>query len=1096
MQNDPEYRKHVENHQRALKEMRDEGRKNPSCAAGPVIVPVAVHFDAGVVPAGQEACAIAIAQEHLAVINAEFAGLDPDAGNFSNFSCFGTTVGESCLEFCLATENHPTGYGLTNGNPAVTFGQINFNNTAGGGSGVPKDVNWAGYLNIFVDNLGGGLLGEAAGIPGDFSGEGVIVDDCTFGSGNETTCSGMNSTATSSCASVYDEGETLTHEIGHYMGLFHIWGDNSGCTGAQDQVADTPNMDDSYSGYTGCGSHTQCSQLPTSCSSEDMYMNFMSYASDGCMYMFTSDQADVMYTFATNSGFDENTPSVCTPSAPVAPVANFTPANGTSFSGCTGGGSIAFTDTSTGIPTSWSWTFSGAGVSPTTSSAANPVVTVATTGTLTATLTASNGVGSDSKTHTYPVNITNCSVNSYCDSPNVAIPDNNTGGVSSDIVIGASGTISDVNLDLDITHTYIGDLTISVSFNGTTVLLADPANTCSSNNITNVTFDDASSNGAFSANTCTGGTNDSPAYTGTYNAENPLSVFNGMNQAGTWTITVVDGANQDTGTLDDWCLEITSTGTTPSPPVAAFTTSSGNVCEYGCIRFTDNSTNSPNAWSWTFSVTSGDITLNNLSSTDQNPLICPVLGTSGTIQADLTVSNNDGSDNTTSSLTVIIDNTCVIGCFSYLNVDVANDALKVYTAAEVETGATGFVAGSNSFDDESKAEFYDLAAEGMCYPSQLTGVNIYFGGQDGSPTGTLAVNVWDNTGTDGNGNAGAPGAIIGTTTINVSDIVTDITNNELTFVDFSSAPITINGPFYVGVKGFNTTLTGGNLGLVTNTDPETNPTTAWEEWSDGNWYPFDDGTGSDATWEINVGQVIIPFILPEEPTASFSIPTGDICDDGTSYTFTNTSNTTMCSGTTAAYEWTLTDAGGTVLGTATTANTTASFNQVGTYNLEMCIIGSRCETDCTTLPITVTTCGTSCYSLLDNSNGLSATETGVADYESSDWISTSAPITIQNGASVDYDATNYVQLNAGFVVEQGAVFMAFIDGCDMGGGGANLQGGNPNNSLLINQIKEIEVIKGDENEKSCKECNLGQQLIQRLKKQAVKQIEIAENKKG
>ena len=835
MQSDSNYRKHVERHQEALKKMRDEGRRNPSCVAGPVIIPVAVHFDSGIVPAGQEACAIAIAEEHLAVLNAEFAGLDPDAGTFSNFSCFGTTVGESCLEFCLATENHPTGYGLTNGDPAVTFGEINFNNTAGGGSGVPKDVNWAGYLNIFVDNLGGGLLGEAAGIPGDFSGEGVIVDDCTFGSGNETPCTGMNSTAT--CATTYDEGETLTHEVGHYMGLFHIWGDNSTCTGAQDQIADTPNMDDSYSGYTGCGNHTQCSQLPTSCSSEDMYMNYMSYASDGCMYMFTSDQADVMYTFATNSGFDENTPTVCAPAM---------------------------------------------------------------------------------------------------------------------------------------------------------------------------------------------------------------------------------------------------------APVAAISSTTGNVCEYGCISFIDDSTNNPDTWSWTFTVTSGDITLDAYTSTDQNPLICTVTGTSGTIQADLTVSNSSGSDMTTGTLAVTVDNTCVDGCYSYLNIDLNTDNLTLYTST------TGFVAGSNNYDDESKAEFYDLVNEGLCYPSQLTGVSIYFAGQDGSPTGTLDVIVWDNTGTDGNGNGGAPGAVLGSATINVSDVLTDITNNDLTYVDFSSAPITINTPYFVGVKGFNSTLSGGNLGLVTNTDPETTPSTAWEEWNDGSWYAFDDAS----SWELDIAQVIIPFILPEQPTATFTEVGAPYCDDGTSYTFTNTSNTTMCSGTTATYAWTLRDGTGGVVSTATTANATFSFTSAGSYDVEMCIIGANCETDCSTISITVTTCGTSCYSLLDNSNGLATSESGVADYESSDWISTSAPTTIQNGASVDYDATDYIELNAGFEVKQGAVFQAFIDGCDMGGGGVNLQGGNPNNSLM-NRIRDIEVKEVTiEHEKSCTECNLGRNILQRLKEIAIDQIETASNKKG
>lgn len=80
-----------------------------------------------------------------------------------------------------------------------------------------------------------------------------------------------------------------------------------------------------------------------------------------------------------------------------------------------------------------------------------------------------------------------------------------------------------------------------------------------------------------------------------------------------------------------------------------------------------------------------------------------------------------------------------------------------------------------------------------------------------------------------------------------------------------------------------------------------------------------------------------------------------------------------------------------------------------------------------------------CYSMLDNGNGLSTNETGAVDYESSDWIETTGPITIQSGARVDYDAVNYVLLNPGFMVMTNGVFNAFIDGCNNGSGGVNVK---------------------------------------------------------
>lgn len=67
---------------------------------------------------------------------------------------------------------------------------------------------------------------------------------------------------------------------------------------------------------------------------------------------------------------------------------------------------------------------------------------------------------------------------------------------------------------------------------------------------------------------------------------------------------------------------------------------------------------------------------------------------------------------------------------------------------------------------------------------------------------------------------------------------------------------------------------------------------------------------------------------------------------------------------------------------------------------------------------------------------LNNTEIGIADYESMDWIKSSA--TLQNGAKIDYDATTYVELNPGFTVNNGAIFNAFINGCNNGNGGVNL----------------------------------------------------------
>lgn len=66
----------------------------------------------------------------------------------------------------------------------------------------------------------------------------------------------------------YYLGRTATHEVGHWLGLRHIWGDNGGaCTGS-DGIADTPNQGDNYDDLCPIGNQA-------SCGSNDMYMNYI-----------------------------------------------------------------------------------------------------------------------------------------------------------------------------------------------------------------------------------------------------------------------------------------------------------------------------------------------------------------------------------------------------------------------------------------------------------------------------------------------------------------------------------------------------------------------------------------------------------------------------------------------------------------------------------------------------------------------------------------------------------------------------------------------------------------------------------------------------
>ena len=145
----------------------------------------------------------------------------------------------------------------------------------------------AGYLNFWVCNIGGGILGYAQFPGGNASTDGVVVGPEFFGSSDLT--SGY-------FYAPYDKGRTATHEVGHWLNLRHIWGD--GRCQQDDFVLDTPSSD---------GPNYGCPTYPTvNCKSADMTMNYMDYTDDACMNMFTLGQNDRIRAIFASGGAREN----------------------------------------------------------------------------------------------------------------------------------------------------------------------------------------------------------------------------------------------------------------------------------------------------------------------------------------------------------------------------------------------------------------------------------------------------------------------------------------------------------------------------------------------------------------------------------------------------------------------------------------------------------------------------------------------------------------------------------------------------------------------------------------------------------------------
>lgn len=269
-------------------------------------IPVIIHIiHSGTAVGSGPNISMAQAQSQIPILNADYAGTNADISSVP--SVFNSVkAGNTGIQFCLAKVD-PSGnilseYGIERIN-RVSRGWSDPNNMSSNAlqsyfdQTIKPATIWdpTKYLNVWVTAAdASGLLGYAS-FP---AGSGL-----TGLSGVETaTTSGVviNYTAwgnIGSAASPYNLGRTATHEIGHWLGLRHVWGDG---TCATDYCGDTPAA---QTANYGCKSHPYNTGGCSGNTTGEMFMNYMDYSDDACMYMFTLNQSTRMQTAMANGTY-------------------------------------------------------------------------------------------------------------------------------------------------------------------------------------------------------------------------------------------------------------------------------------------------------------------------------------------------------------------------------------------------------------------------------------------------------------------------------------------------------------------------------------------------------------------------------------------------------------------------------------------------------------------------------------------------------------------------------------------------------------------------------------------------------------------------
>ena len=386
LENNPKAKESYQARKQSLLELNHDQVKSEQ--AGTRVIPVVFHI---IHQYGSENVSKSIILETIDIMNADWQGSNEFMNSIT--ANFAGVAANMNVEFRLATLD-------PNGNCTDGITRTYSTLTENAYDNVKDLVGWPNtkYLNIWV----------VKSIQEDGSGSGITLgyayypDVMNWNPGND----GILCRADALGANSSRNGRTLSHEVGHYLGLAHTFEGSCGFDG--DNCPDTPSEDGNA--FFGCDyNYNPCgNNIPANVE------NIMSYSS--CVKMFTNDQMDIVdqtfqnyrYVLISNSNLNATGTQNAGMVSNCKPIADFKSNTQILCIGET----VTFSDLSfNGIPDGWNWTFNGG--TPSTSTEQNPTIQYNTPGIYTVSLVSSNPVGSNSASKTgYIKVVTNIAENS------------------------------------------------------------------------------------------------------------------------------------------------------------------------------------------------------------------------------------------------------------------------------------------------------------------------------------------------------------------------------------------------------------------------------------------------------------------------------------------------------------------------------------------------------------------------------------------------------------------------------------------------------------------------------------------------------------